>query len=306
MASPFHLAITGTFVIVGKEPDGDSVRFVADTPALYRQLRNAHRVRPSNADGSVPLRFEAIDAPELHYGTAAQPLGVESRDHLLERMGFDRATIAYAASQPTRVTAADPATVRGAILTKAAEVNGRPVSYVVVGRDADTLVDGTWTEVDAALLRRTLNFWSLDQGDAYYTVYSSTPLTHRQLLREVATAARDARRGVWALDRTANFVLESPASISPVDPAFANPDEGQLILPKLFRRSIDYLKAVAKGFEGNLVDWLLANESTPSRSENDRVVLDEHLELRLSDLLQQQNRHVVFQADPLAIVFVEK
>jgi hypothetical protein len=30
MAVPFYKAIPGEFVLVGKEPDGDSVRFVAD------------------------------------------------------------------------------------------------------------------------------------------------------------------------------------------------------------------------------------------------------------------------------------
>jgi hypothetical protein len=50
--------------------------------------------------------------------------------------------------------------------------------------------------------------------------------------------------------------------------------EGQLILPKLFRRATDYLGAVAGGF--------------------------------LSDLLVQANDTVRFQADLLDVVFVEK
>ena len=34
------------------------------------------------------LRLEGVDAPELHYGTAAQPLGREARDQLLAWLGF--------------------------------------------------------------------------------------------------------------------------------------------------------------------------------------------------------------------------
>jgi hypothetical protein len=92
-------------------------------------------------------------------------------------------------------------------------------------------------------------------------------------------------------------VLADQASIGP---------EGQLILPKLFRRCTDYLKAVDKGFVGNLADWLLASSATPSRNENDQVLLRDTTEVHLSDLLQQRNQHIAFQADLLDLTFVEK
>ena len=131
---------------------------------------------------------------------------------------------------------------------------------------------------------------------AYYTVYTSTPFVHRQLLREAAAAARNAGQGVWQGDTTSDFVLEDQPSISPT---------GQLILPKLFRRCTDYLKDIAAGFQGNLSDWLIW-VSKGSRNENDLVVVNETIELHLSDLLAQRNRHVVFQADLLDITFLEK
>src|SRR5947207_4986817 len=87
MASPSYLVMKGDFVIVGKEPDGDSVRFIAHNRSLYRQLHRAYRIKPSR-DGSVQLRFEGVDTPELHYGSAAQPLGAEARDQLLNWIGF--------------------------------------------------------------------------------------------------------------------------------------------------------------------------------------------------------------------------
>ena len=85
--SPGFLLIRGSFVIVGKQPDGDSVRFIADDTRLFDQLKNNSRIRLSK-DNSVQLRFEAIDAPELHYLGQAQPMGSESRDALLKLMGF--------------------------------------------------------------------------------------------------------------------------------------------------------------------------------------------------------------------------
>ena len=43
MSSPYHRLIGGTFIVVGKEPDGDSVRFVADDLDLLFELRKTDR-----------------------------------------------------------------------------------------------------------------------------------------------------------------------------------------------------------------------------------------------------------------------
>lgn len=134
MAAPYYLAIHGRLVVIGKEPDGDAVRFVADRPDPYAQLKHAHRIRPA-ADGSVRLRLEGVDAPELHYGPAAQPLAREARDQLLAWIGFTE--LEYAPPTATMVTAASPDAVPAVVLTQAAELHGRPVAYLVtsVGED---------------------------------------------------------------------------------------------------------------------------------------------------------------------------
>ena len=240
------------------------------------------------------MRFEGVDASELHYGSAAQPLGARARDALLSWMGFDN--IVYVNDQSTMVKSADPASVPGAILTQAAEANGRPVSYIFLGQQASQLEEGTWVNLQEDLLKATINYRLLTSGMAYYTVYTSTPLVHRQLLRGASAAAREAGLGVWQLDTTSDFVLGDQSSIDP---------NGQLILPKLFRRCTDYLKDVARGYQGNLSDWLIWI-SKGSRNENDLVVVNDTIELNLSDLLEQRNRHIVFKADLLDITFVEK
>ena len=59
---PFTL-IKGTFRPAAGTPDGDSVRFAPDDPALMRSIP---RVRmPPNAT-TVQLRYEGIDALEKH------------------------------------------------------------------------------------------------------------------------------------------------------------------------------------------------------------------------------------------------
>lgn len=289
MSSPFYRLIRGNFAIIGKQPDGDSIRFVADNPKLYESLHRAYRIKPSR-DGSVQLRLEAIDAPETHYGKAAQPLGKEARDRFLDWLGFK--SIEF---KKNEVLDSEPNTIAGAILTKAADANGRPISYVLLGKDG--FDDEKWVMVDEKLLEKTANFNMLSTGSAYYTVYTSTPFAHRQLLRKVALEAREKNLGIWQKDTTSEFALSDADDIGP---------KGQLILPKLFRRCIDYLKAVDGGFRGNLEDWLIDSSKMLSRNENDRVVIRDSEEVQLSELLVQRNSKIVFQADLLDLTFVEK
>jgi hypothetical protein len=294
MSSPYQRLIKGAFVVIGKEPDGDSVRFVADDLALYGDLHRSYLIQPTKSDHSVQLRFEGIDAPELHYGTAEQRLGASARDAALKTMGFTR--VAYDAGGKT-ATASTPRALRGAILTAASDANGRPISYVLVGDDVPNVPDGRWIHVSDGLLAKTTNAAMLRNSEAYLTLYTSTPAAHRRYLRDIAGKAAANDQGVWGLDHSAGFVLDDQTSIGP---------HGVLILPKLFRRCTDYLKARDKGFSGELADWIRANGSG-SRSENDQVVLpDGHSRARLADLLSQTNDKVHFPPSLLDIVFVEK
>ena len=79
--------IHGAFLIQGKSPDGDSIRFVPDDPTLFDDLYRRHRMKFS-ADGSIQLRLEGIDTPETHYGVQAQPYGETARDALLTALGY--------------------------------------------------------------------------------------------------------------------------------------------------------------------------------------------------------------------------
>jgi endonuclease YncB( thermonuclease family) len=292
MPSPYYLLVSGRFVVVGKAPDGDSVRFVADDGGHYQRLRRGHRVHPSG-DGGVQLRFEAIDAPELHYGADEQRLGRAARDRLLEKIGFQ---VQYDPADRNKVATAEPEYVKGAILSTSSDPNGRPVSYVLVGPEAAGLNDGDWVAVHDRLLSRTLNFWLLAEGLAYYLVYTSTPESHRGFFRDVAASVRREGAGVWGSDETSEFILRGQESIGP---------SGQLIFPKLFRRCTDYLKHVQRGFQGTLVDWLVKQSRGPA-NENDAVVAAECPRCRLSDLIEHQGTHVKLHEDLLDLAFVEK
>src|SRR3954470_5294933 len=78
---PFTL-IQGTLHLVGRtragndtgfEPDGDSMQFKPDDPKLLDRLQrngSAYRLR---SIGSTQLRFEGIEALELHFEGSHQP-----------------------------------------------------------------------------------------------------------------------------------------------------------------------------------------------------------------------------------------
>ncbi|HWC28373.1 MAG TPA: thermonuclease family protein [Solirubrobacteraceae bacterium] len=293
MSAPFLMALHGQLTVIGKSPDGDSMRFIPDTPDALQELARADRIRITKTDGSVQLRLEGIDSPETHFGPFAQPLGDVARDWLLDRTGFSDVTFDSAG----KVTAATPATRRAVVLSKAADPNGRPISYLLVDHD-DPPPDGKFVEVDAELVRATLNAASLAESISYLTLYSSTPARHRRTLRAIASDAREQQRGVWATDDTDDFELVDHDSLGPPD--------GELVLPKLFRRCSDYLKARQAGFQGVLTEWLVAVSATGRRPENDLLLIGGKTEVAMSTVLQHLNDRIRFTADILDIVFVEK
>lgn len=85
MSLGFYRLIKGKLIVRARQsPDGDSMRFVADDMSLFDTLPRHSPPSESGSEASYQLRFQAIDTPELHYGGAAQPHGVESRNILLE------------------------------------------------------------------------------------------------------------------------------------------------------------------------------------------------------------------------------
>jgi endonuclease YncB( thermonuclease family) len=280
-----YLVIKGSFVIIDKQPDGDSVRFRPDDASLLKKLKRSYRIDPSK-DGTVQLRFEAIDAPELHYLGKEQPLGRTSRDFLLSQLGFSN----YIYNDNDTIADSVPREIRGGILSQAAETNGRPVSYVFLEADLTPFKDGERTVVDELLLTKSMNAKVLQAGMAYYTVYSSQPASHQIFMRGLAEQAKTANLGVWQVDKTSEFTVNS----------FEDITNNQLILPKLFRRCIGYLRDRDKGFTGTLKDWLL------SKPDSDDTILLGTRQTTLSSLLQVNGTTITVLFDPFEAVFLEK
>ncbi|MEV7544931.1 thermonuclease family protein [Streptomyces sp. NPDC089915] len=226
------LLIKGFYEIKGTQPDGDTVHFTADDPAEWSLVGGGGgRAVEHNTMGRATLRLDAIDALETHYGPARdhQPLQFTdaARDELLKALGFTDVQ----RQQDETVTAATPETVPGFILTRGADVHGRCVALAGSGVPPGT--SGMDIDVDVAVLRTTVNHHMLTQGLTYPTFYRSLFTTLRTELAAAAKEAREARRGLWGSD-----VTTTGAKIT----GLPSLTDDVVILPKLFRRTVDYLR----------------------------------------------------------------
>jgi endonuclease YncB( thermonuclease family) len=237
---PFTV-IEGTYHLVGRtragnpsgfEPDGDSMQFKPRNPALLGGLARTGAPARLTSIGSTQLRFEGIDALELHFGGSFQPrpLAYDARDFLTGKLHLD--PVLYSGPGLTKV---QPPVVHdgsaGFVLSRALEQHGRPVSFVFVG--SPPAPDGSQLELDVALLRKSVNYASLLAGDAYPLFYDTLFGDLRAALSKAAQTARTRRRGLWASDR-------SQLGLAVIDQSAL--EREAVVFPKLFRRLTEFLR----------------------------------------------------------------
>jgi hypothetical protein len=228
-----YLVMAGECRVVGSAPDGDSVRFYPDDPTEWDAVRGRYRVR-RNAAGGAQLRLDGIDALETHYspaeagGVTHQPLGLarSSAGALLDALGFDRVERAG----DETVTTTEPATVRAYLYTRGADEHGRCVAFLGAGEPPAS--SGAQLFVHAEHVRATLNHGQLAAGAAYPTYYRGLFADLRSVLTEAVARARPAL-GLWPEDRTATGLAVHGIS---------GLERDAVILPKLFRRLVAYLR----------------------------------------------------------------
>ena len=255
---------------VGSRPDGDSLWFKPNRPANLNNI--GHRDAELNPGGFAQLRFEGIDALELHYpGSDHQHAGsaVAARDYLLGRVGFSNITYATNADIPTCVQTYTPVSVRGYILTRAIDPYGRPVAFVYVGSGSESDGDDR-VFLTVARLDQSLNAHLMRQGHVYPGYYTpreingemvgGLPWDLRDRLTEHAISAWNYNRGVWPVDDSRN------------NPQIRNRERlMQLaVWPKLYRRMANYFRDGNTGL-GNFVSWL--NDPEHRRTRNDQVLI---------------------------------
>ena len=197
-----YTLLRGSFVIryadlprQGPEPDGDTIKFRPDMPALVDALaRPSGRPPDLNARG-ISVRLEAIDALETHFSETHQELtgANAARDELLRRLGFTNVT--FFADLPNKVRSADQDEIRGHVLSNAIDANGRLIGFVYAGEASGP--DGSAVFLESPQLDRSVNAALLEAGLAYPTFYTTLPASLRSHLGGISRAARAAGNGIW-------------------------------------------------------------------------------------------------------------
>ncbi len=231
--------IKGTFHVVGYSPDGDSIRFNAKDPALWKKLSGP--AVELNARGHAQLRIEAVDALETHYQGACQPPkpARAAAGYLLSELGINE--VVWNEKHSTVIKAQDETV--GYILARSTESNRRPVAFVFAGETEER--DGAEINLDESILKESYNYRLLTSGLAYPMYYNGLFSDLRLPLTAAVTSARSEGKGLWPYDRTTKgFSVSSLKAIT----------EEVAILPKLFRRIVDYMGEGGKidGFKEHL------------------------------------------------------
>jgi hypothetical protein len=275
--------IKGTFHVVGYSPDGDSIRFQADNRDNWDLLGGPPVVL--NARGHVQLRIEAIDTLETHYQDHHQLLQLanDALHFLLDTLGIKKVKFDKAG---TKVISAQDGT-RGYILSRKAEKNHRPVSFVFAGDTEED--DGAQIFLRPDRLEDSVNYKSALAGLAYPTYYTGLfSDLRKKITSAVAQARQGGGKGIWPKDKTTKgFTVSSLTSVT---------DE-EVILPKLFRRIINFMGdgGSIDGFK----DYLAANP-------------DPVLELKtghftnLDTFVEVTGNEVKLTVEPEDLVFIEK
>jgi len=109
-----YTLLTGEFVIRypdlprgGPEPDGDTIKFAPDSPALVEGLPRLSGHSPDLTPRGISVRLEAIDALETHFAETHQELaGADAaRDEGLSRLGFTG--VVFWPDLPNKIESAD-------------------------------------------------------------------------------------------------------------------------------------------------------------------------------------------------------
>lgn len=284
---PFTL-IPGRFFVVGYSPDGDSMKFQADSVKDWRKLGLKPKVKLSVQPGKqrAQLRFQAIDALETHFQPNGhevhQPLELAqgARTRLLELAGFKG--IKWGPSG-REVTAVDRDGLDGYIISNEVERYGRPVAFVYRGKPETNQRDGIY--LDAATVRKSINFQLAAEGWAYPTYYDGLFHDLRGVFTTAVKAARKAKKGVWKHDKTSGVTVAGMKTIT----------NDAVILPKLFRRLASHIAKF-----GNVKNFKSRLAGTPERV----VILSLGHSTHFDTVVEQSGNKVGLSVPPDDLMFL--
>ena len=268
---PFTL-IKGTFQPSFGIPDGDSLRFVPDDPSpIFRLQRRGRPPKINQNNGSIQLRYEAIDTMEK---SALTPFSSDATQANLDLAG----------------TNGGANSARGHILSSQLGPHGRPIAFVFAGDT--TLQDGREDVfVSASDIDESLNVQLLREGHAYPLFYDTLFRDLRAHCAEASEQARSSGLRVWSADAT-----RSGASWT------GDVDTLAPIFPKLWRRIDNYVRDETF-FEperpfANLKEWVR------QRGEERVLVLGDCFFTGFDNLIETTDDTVKLKVAPHQMVIV--
>lgn len=268
---PYRI-VKGTVSIDGKSPDGDTLAFHIDNHNEW--------VWPKTKDGRFPefnskyqanIRFEAIDALELHFKIdnvypeviAKQPLDLakKARNRLLDLCGFNLTNII----EEDDFSLKDPQNQQKSVTLAYNGIDpyGRIIGFVFTDDMGFQVSDKNPTvELLPEHIRKSVNATLLKEGLVYPTYYGGLYPSLRNYLTELTVKARQDQLGVWK-DNLTEFVFHRKPALSDI--------ESLVMMPKLFRRLVSHI--AKNGAISNFRDAL--------KEQNDLAV--DVRDVRLSD-----------------------
>jgi hypothetical protein len=293
---PYTL-ITGQFHIhypdiprQGPEPDGDTLKFEPDNPALVDDLGRAVGVTPDfNGRNMINLRFEGIDALELHFSEMHQQQrwSEAARDAMLRMAGFRQ--VRFFADLPHKVEAVQNHPRPGYILTRTLDTYGRIICFVFSGQPNDA--DGARIWLEGPQLGRSMNAKLMAAGLVYPAFYTTLPAELREHLAVRAIRAWNQSRGLWPDDTANKFWLHEIPDLATL--------ETLAIWPKLFRRLAKYFAAGNHGLAG-FDAWLRADPT----NRDDRLLLPNADIVNMHNVVETQGNYIRMTEWPEDIVIL--
>ena len=284
----FHLFYQGETRRSGSRPDGDSCWFKPNKKARFKGIDTEEPGRrvEFNKGGMAQLRFEAIDALEVHFQGTHQEMGLakRARDETMENAGFS--SVVFGGSDETTAQSATPHPVPGYVLTRKVDPNRRPVCFVFAGKTNEG--DGKDVFLDTTRVKKSLNAKLMAAGHAYPSYYTGLPTDLRKQFSSLANGAKG--KGLGPKDTTkSGLKVTGAASL-----------ETSVIWPKLFRRLADFVKT--KRPISQFPAWL---EEDSDR--NDRMWIVSRAELgNLTDAIAVKNGKVRMVLDPSDLIIVPR
>ena len=288
------LLIRGSFHVVGRGPDGDTLGFAAKKKSNWKKLKGRQPKFNMGGNGNITnLRFEAIDTLETHFSPGngprihqPQPPADDATDFTLKAAGVKNVVWGMKNGERTRVSAADDGDkTEGYILVRTVEKFGRAVAFVFQGKPGKP--DGTEQFLDVKWLRRSINYKLVAAGMSYPAYYDDMCrfVDLRDALTDAVIKAYNADRGLWQSDKSRGLTVDGEAQLIVRD----------IIFPKLFRRLSTYLRInnnKVSGFKA----WL------KTRDEN-LLVLRTGLMGTLDQVVFEDGKRVGLTEEPEDLVF---